>query len=202
MSRIDRSVRSRMRGRSQRVVLIGFDDLGDRKKRALKKMQEKGKGVIYDPGKLLRKIAPKSKIDKMLGSRVTLKKSAMSFLDDVEFLDKGAIAEVALKTIASYKDRIAEAGDELKDEILDDPKQLIQRVQNEVILQIGSHIKDQYHGEFYTWLPSEADDPRPEHQLNYGKIFQVGDGEMPGDAIGCQCGMQILVNDDQLNLEG
>jgi hypothetical protein len=84
---------------------------------------------------------------------------------------------------------------------LDDPKQLIQRVQNAVISQIATGIKETYRGEFYIWTPSDAFEPRPEHQLNYGGEFQIGVGEMPGDAIGCQCGMEILVDETQLNLE-
>ncbi len=155
--------------------------------------------IIYDPSAILKKIAPASKIKKLLKGNVTLKKTALSFLNDADFIAKGRVAEVALKTIAGYQDRIeADPGD--KSTILDDPKQLIQRVQNEVILQIGAEIKTNYDGEFYVWLPSSAQEPDPEHQLNYGGTFQIGVGEQPGDRYGCQCGMEILVNDDQLQL--
>ncbi len=155
--------------------------------------------IKYDPTKLLSKIAPKKKIKKLLSSRVSLKKTALSFLNDVDFINKKRVTEVALKTIKSYRDRIKD-DKSLKPDLLDDPAQLIQRVQNEVILQIGAEIKGNYSGEKYEWLPSSAEIPDPEHQLNYGKVFTVGDGEMPGERYGCMCGMNILVKGDKLEL--
>lgn len=155
--------------------------------------------ITYDPSKLLKKIAPKKKIEKLLSKKVTLKKTALSFVSDVDFLKKKSIERVALKTIRGYTKRI-KADRSVKSEILDDPKQLVQRVQNEVILQISNEIRDTYAGEFYIWLPSDAEEPDPEHQLNYGKEFQIGDGEQPGDRFGCRCGMQILVKDSTLEL--
>jgi hypothetical protein len=155
--------------------------------------------IVYDPKKMLRKIAPDKKIKNLITSKATLKKTALSFVSDVEFLSKKSIASVALKTIKGYKKRIKEDSS-IKKDLVKDPSQLIQRVQNEVVLQITTEIKDRYAGEFYVWLPSDADEPDPEHQLNYGKTFQIGDGEQPGDRIGCRCGMQILVDETQLDL--
>lgn len=158
---------------------------------------------------MLRKIAPDAKIERLLKDNVSLKKTALSFVDSVEFLDKKAVSRVALETIRSYQLRIAkaqaeagerEAGRAIQDQILDDPKLLIQRVQNEVVFQIASEIKETYAGEQYEWLPSDAEEPDPEHQLNYGKVFTVGEGEMPGERIGCRCGMNILVKETQLKL--
>lgn len=164
--------------------------------------------ILYDPSKLLRKIAPAKKIEKLLSKKLTLKRAALSFVDDIDFIDKKNVADVALKTMKSYRDRVknertessSEDASDLKDEIVDDPKLLINRVQNEVITQIGSEIKDKYAGEFYEWLPSDADEPDPEHQLNYGETFQIGVGEMPGDRYGCRCGMRILVEEEVLSL--
>lgn len=165
--------------------------------------------IVYDPKKILKKLAPDKKIDRMLTKRVTLKRAALSFLNDADFIDKKKVSEIALKTIRGYQEREAKAqaesgersaGKEVRDEILDDPKQLIQRVQNEVIYQVKEEIKYQYKGEFYEWLPSDASEPDPEHQLNYGKIFKVGEGEMPGDRYGCRCGMRILVDEEELKL--
>lgn len=68
------------------------------------------------------------------------------------------------------------------------------------MFQVAGEIKDRYEGEFYIWLPSDAEEPDPEHQLNYGKKFQVGEGEMPGDRFGCRCGMEILVPETKLDL--
>lgn len=167
--------------------------------------------IIYDPKQVLRKIAPEAKIKRMISSKVTLKKAALNFIDATEFIDKSAVSRIALKTIDSYQKRIANeqieagmdkaAGDALEKEILADPKQLIQRVQNEVIFQVSNAIKENYEGATYEWLPSDAEEPDPEHQLNYGKIFVIGEGEMPGERIGCRCGMNILVKQTQLKLE-
>lgn len=155
--------------------------------------------IVYDPTKLLKRIAPERKVKRLLSRSFSLKRAALSFVDSIDFLSRRSVSRVALNTIKGYRERV-EGDKDLKQEILDDPKQLVQRVQNEVVLQISSEIKDKYSGEFYVWLPSDADEPDPEHQLNYGKEFQIGDGEMPGDRYGCRCGMQILVKETELNL--
>lgn len=167
--------------------------------------------IIYDPSKMLKKIAPEAKIKRMLTGNMTLKRAALSFVDAVDFIDRKAVTKVALNTVKGYQVRAAKAsvdagfdraaGDAVEDAILDDPRQLIQRVQNEMVFQISGEIKNQYKGEQYEWLPSDADEPDPEHQLNYGKVFTVGEGEMPGERYGCKCGMRILVNETQLKLE-
>lgn len=162
--------------------------------------------IVFDPTNMLKKIAPVKKLEKMLSGRVTVKKTALRFLDDVEGIDKDQVVDVALKTIKGYKKRIKAADDlagEVKDEILDDPKQLIQRVQNEIIFQMHEGIKRNYGGQRARWLPSDADDPRPEHQLNYGKEYIIGegiDGVEPGDEYGCKCGVEILDDNGSLDL--
>lgn len=165
--------------------------------------------ILYDPDKMLRKAVPEAKIRRMVSSRLTLKRAALSFIDGIDFLDKRKVSDVALKTIRGYQEREAKAqaeagskaaGREVREEILDDPKQLIQRVQNAVVFQVSQEIKASYSGETYTWLPSDADEPDPEHQLNYGKVFVIGEGEMPGERPGCRCGMEIHVKETQLEL--
>lgn len=155
--------------------------------------------ITYHPDKLLAKIAPEKKIKKLLKANITLKKTALSFVSDIDFIDKKNVADTALKVIKGYKARIKD-DPESEAEILKDPKQLIQRVQNQIVFQIADAIKTKYDGSTYTWLPSDADEPRPEHQLNYGMVFTIGEGEMPGDAYGCQCGMEINHEDSSLQL--
>lgn len=161
--------------------------------------------IVYDPKKMLREIAPESKIKKLVNRRLDVKRASLSFISDVPFIDKSKVTEVALKTVKSYNERVDElSGDAAKDlqkELAQSPMQLIQRVQNEVVWQVSQGIKKDYEGERYEWLPSDADEPDPEHQLNYGKIFVVGEGEMPGERYGCKCGMRILVNETELELE-
>jgi hypothetical protein len=166
--------------------------------------------IRYDPKELLKRVAPEKKIKKLLSKKLTLKKAALSFVSDIDALSKDSIRSVALKVIRNYQQRRAQAvldagldrsaGKELQEELLDDPRLLIQRVQNEVVWQVSQEIKEQYQGESYVWLPSDAEEPDPEHQLNYGKTFIIGDGEMPGERIGCRCGMQIITDDTKLEL--
>jgi hypothetical protein len=63
--------------------------------------------IVYDPKDMLKKIAPESKIKKLVSGRLTLKKAALNFVDAVDFIDKKAVSKIALKTIDSYQKRIA-----------------------------------------------------------------------------------------------
>lgn len=155
--------------------------------------------IIYDPKSFAQKIMSDKKIKSLLKGNLSLKKAAFKLTDKFDIIDKKDVVDVALKTVSDYKQRI-KLDPTLKDEILDDPKQLIQRVQNNILFQVKETIKTTYEGEQYTWLPSDAEEPDPEHQLNYGKVFTVGDGEMPGDRYGCRCGMEILVKESTLDL--
>lgn len=161
--------------------------------------------IVYDPKKMLRDVAPESKIKKLVNRRLDVKRASLSFISDVPFIDKSKVTEVALKTVKSYRERVAaEAGDDakaLEKELAQSPMQLIQRVQNEVVWQVSREIRSSYEGEKYEWLPSDAEEPDPEHQLNYGKVFVVGEGEMPGERYGCKCGMRILVTETELKLD-
>lgn len=172
--------------------------------------------IVFDPSAMLRKVAPEAKIKRMVSGRLSLKRSILATLGtDAVPLDEDSIATVARNTLLGYKERIAKAtadndfersaGVAEKNLILDDPKQLIQRVQNEVILQIHNGIKEKYAGKRARWLPSDADEPRPEHQAHYGKEYVIGegiDGEEPGDAFGCKCGVEILTDEKTLDLSG
>lgn len=166
--------------------------------------------IKFYPDKMLKKIAPEKKVEKLLRGNVTLKKTALSFLDAADWIDKKAVADVALKTIRGYQERIANEGAqsvegyELEQKILADPKQLIQRVKNEIIFQTQKGIQEKYKGERARWLPSDAQEPDPEHQLNYGKEYIIGEGingEEPGDRYGCQCGVEIITDETELKLD-
>lgn len=138
-----------------------------------------------------------------------VKRTALAIVDsaaesEIGLINKKKVLDVALKTIAGYQERVEAAkSTEVRDEILDDPKQLIQRVQNEFVFQTQKKIQAQYKGQKARWLPSSADEPDPEHQKNYGKEYIIGegiDGEEPGDRFGCKCGVEIL-NETSLELE-
>lgn len=170
--------------------------------------------IIVDPKAIIQKIAPEHKIKKLLKGNLTVKKAALNFVDAADFVDRKKVTDVALKVANAYQEREAAAavkagfdkaaGEELAAELVDDPRLLIQRVQNELIFQLHDAVKTQYGGQRARWLPSDADEPRPEHQLNYGKEYIIGegiDGVEPGDEYGCQCGVEILTDETELKLE-
>lgn len=170
--------------------------------------------IIYDPKKMLKKIAPESKIKKLVSRNLTVKKTALSFVKEIDFIDPKKVSEVALKTVRDYQQRVAKeqveagfdenAGAELEAALIKNPKQLIQRVQNSLIFQISQKIKEKYRGQKYEWLPSDAEEPDPEHQLNYGGIFIMGENDYAGREFGtdgCKCGMRILTDETELDLD-
>lgn len=155
--------------------------------------------IRYLPNEIIRKIAPTKKVEKLVTSRLSLNKAVLSLVSDNDLISKESIEQTALTVIKQYKERFKEEP-EVKTEVLEDKKLLVNRVQNEVISEVAEQIKDGYRGEFYKWLPSDADEPDPLHQLKYGRKFQIGRGEMPGDRYGCRCGMLILVPETKLEL--
>jgi len=171
--------------------------------------------IIFDPKSMLRRVAPKAKIRKMVNSRMGLKRTILANIGTDEIpIDNGSLAKVARDTLVGYQQRVAKetvdagferaAGTELAKELIADPKQLIQRVQNEVVYQVHQGIKKKYGGQRARWLPSDAEEPRPEHQANYGKIYIIGEGINgiePGDEWGCKCGVEILTDDDENQLD-
>lgn len=170
--------------------------------------------IIFDPTKMLKKVAPAAKVKRMVTGKFSVKRTILATIGSKEFpIDKASIGKVARKTLLGYKARISKAvaqdhtvkglGDELKSQLLDDPKQLIQRVQNAVVYEVHQGIKDKYAGRRARWLPSDADEPRPEHQAHYGKVYIIGegiDGVEPGDEPGCKCGVEILTDETELDL--
>ena len=105
----------------------------------------------------------------------------------------------ALNVVKHYEKQVRKTGENPK-AVLGDKKLMVARVQNAIVQQVSKEIREAYRGEAYKWLPSDAAEPDPIHQLNYGKVFNVGEGEQPGDRFGCRCGMQILVKETKLAL--
>ena len=162
--------------------------------------------IRFHPSEFLKRVAPQKAVKKLVTQKLTLNRAALATLSRSDVLTKKTMEKIALKVIKGYRARY---GDERKDglskaaalkETLNGKKQMVQRVQNAAVFEITNEIKDEYHGEFYEWLPSDAEEPDPEHQLNYGEVFQLGVGEAPGDRMGCRCGMNILVDETKLSL--
>ena len=69
---------------------------------------------------------------------------------------------------------------------------LIENVVNDNLVE---GIKEAYKGKKAIWLPSESDNPDPEHIINYGVEFYIDEGingELPSERFGCKCGIQII----------
>lgn len=162
--------------------------------------------VNVAPALIARKLLPKKTLAKLVTKRLTLNRAAVTMLEKSGILGKKKVEEVALKVIKEYKrtfkDDVADGTPkaEALDDALNDKKLMVQRVQDTATREITKEVKKVYRGERYIWLPSNAKEPDPLHQLNYGKRFWVGKGEMPGDRWGCQCAMRILVDEDELFL--
>ncbi len=153
--------------------------------------------IRYHPKDILKKAMRKKDLKNLVTNNLSLNKEALRIVSKSGVISKKEIETVALKVIKGYKKRYKEeikngaiAKDALKYAV-EGGKQLISRVQNAAVYEMAQLIQVQYAGEFYKWLPSDADEPDPEHQLKYGEIFQIGVGE---------CGMEILVKETTLNL--
>lgn len=167
--------------------------------------------VKYEPSKLVKRLKLRERARDLVTDRLTVNRAALSSLTEFGVLPKKALEDVALKVIKDYKKKAAELRDETGsraeavDEAMNDGKLMQARVQSAALHEQTKVIKRAYRGERYRWLKSTAANPREEHVENYGKIFVLGEGDAngndPGDLFGCQCGMEILVDDspDEVN---
>ena len=156
--------------------------------------------INYLPSKILKKVAKKKVIENLVTDSLTLNAAAVKTLSNMDLLSAKKITEIAIRVINGYKKKYKE-GDSLE-EALNDKKNMVREIEQASLHYIAKDIALQYRGEYYIWLPSDAENPDPEHQLYYGKTFQIGSShEMPGDRWGCRCGMQILVDETKLDLE-
>jgi hypothetical protein len=163
--------------------------------------------MIFYPDKFKKKVLPKSFFkENLLDKNLSFKQKAMQALILSTPASKDDLAATVLGVINTYKNKV----DELQLEGL--PKTqakflatngealLQQRIENLVVYSEVQRLKEENKGEFYRWLPSGADEPDPEHQLLYGEIFPVGQGDsegnMPAERYGCQCGMEILTTNE------
>lgn len=162
--------------------------------------------IVFQPIDVLRKVAPKALVKRLVTDRLTLNQTVATMLRRSGVLSKKTLEKIAANVIAQYKDSLAVRLDsgmtraEALEETLAGKALMVQQVQGAIVQEIAKDLKAKYRGERYEWLPSTAEEPDPLHQLNYGKKFRIGKGEMPGDRFGCKCGMHILTDDDKLEL--
>jgi len=163
--------------------------------------------INYLPSVILKKLVKKKTVENLVTENLTLNKAAVKTLANMNLLTEKKITEIAIRVINGYKEKYSELRDSGDDkstalaDALNDKKNMIREVENACLYEISQDIKYSYRGEYYIWLPSDAETPDPVHQLKYGKKYQIGKGEMPGDRYGCHCGMQILVDETRLDLE-
>lgn len=148
--------------------------------------------IKYEPSKLIKKLRLREKASNVIKDGA-INRTAMKALTAFGLLPKDVLEEVALNVIKSHRDKPKEKREAATD------KAIRSRVQSAALQEQTKVIQKAYRGEYYRWLKSTAKEPRPEHEKNYGKIFQIGvgdkDGNDPGDLPNCQCGMEILVDD-------
>lgn len=153
--------------------------------------------IEYQPKEIIEKSLSSKKIKKLITSDLKLNKAVLATLSSHSVLPKKELEIAALNILKKYRKRF-KAGETLK---VIGTSQLVNVIQNMAMQETTSLVKEAYMGEFYEWLPSEAENPDPEHQLKYGKKFQIGKGEMPQDRYGCKCGMRILTKEEELDFE-
>ncbi len=73
---------------------------------------------------------------------------------------------------------------------------LTTRIENFLVWHKVQEEKEAHKGQWYRWLPSDAQNPDPEHQMHYGEVRREGDGEMPGERYGCRCGIEWLSEEE------
>lgn len=157
--------------------------------------------TVFQPSAFVKKIlgAGFSK-KKLLNNDLELKRTAVRGLLKARAIAGDDLDKSIEKVVTFYQEKsqelkdlgeIAFKADAVKGEAL-----LKNRIADIVIQAEAETIKKDNEGKQYEWLPSDAEEPSPEHQLLYGKVFDVGDGDdegnMPGERYGCRCGMRIL----------
>ncbi len=163
--------------------------------------------IKYQPKKILKKMAPDALIERLVTKKLTLNRATLLMLERTGILSKKELQRVAMKVIKEYKrtyrDEILDGATKKAalEEAIGDRRLMVQRIKNASVSEITDRVKRRYRGEFYIWLPSTAVNPDPKHMKKYGKRYRIGRGESPGDRYGCQCGMQIYVDESRLELE-
>ncbi|MDR0675555.1 MAG: phage head morphogenesis protein [Elusimicrobiota bacterium] len=120
---------------------------------------------------------------------------ANELLKDPKNINKQEMREF----IEKYRSKINGLEPEKKKELLESikgEKLLKHRIENAIRYEEVQRIKAENEGRKYMWISSSAENPDPLHQLLYGRIFLVGEGDsegnMPGERYGCQCDLRFV----------
>lgn len=152
-------------------------------------------------------MASKKNVERIITPKLTVNRAALNAIEQAGVMGKKELQFIAMGVVKKYREKAEEFQDEgltkadATEEVLENKALLVQRVQNATVRAITEKIREKYHGHYYTWLPSTANVPDKEHMKKYGKRFQIGKGEAPGERYGCQCGMEIHVDETKLSLD-
>lgn len=159
---------------------------------------------IFDPARFLKRVLPKG-LEKtgLLKDDLTIKQRYLKALVRASALTGREIKKEVYEAVDFYiakEEKLRAAGVRaFKQEALAGQALLTQRIKNMLVYSEVQEQKKAHKGRMYRWLPSSAQEPDPEHQLLYGKIFREGEGDkeghMPGERWGCQCGIEWLDDD-------
>lgn len=153
------------------------------------------------PDRLLREILGAGwKRKTLLNRNFDLKREIKRAILKADIMSKRELDAMLEKVTDFYTEKAerlqAEGDRAFKKDAVNNEKLLKERVEMAVTYYEVDKEAKEHEGGFYRWLPSEAKEPEPEHQLLYGKIFKVGegdkDGNMPMQRWGCRCGIEWL----------
>lgn len=147
---------------------------------------------------------------RLLNSDLELKQLALQSILKATNLSKREVEATVYKVVDNYEKKIKKLKKEkvksFKAKALNNEILLKDRIENLVLWNEVQNLKKEHEGQYYRWLPSSSKEPDPEHQLLYGKIFKVGEGDkegnMPSERYGCKCGMQILTSQEAKKMKG
>ena len=162
-------------------------------------------GQRFDPQTWLKRVFPKG-IEKsgLLNDKLEIKKTYLKALVRATSVSQRKLTQEIYKTVDFYlekEERLKAQGVKaFKQEALNDQALLTERIKNFLVYCEVQAQKKAHKGRMYRWLPSSAEEPDPEHQLLYGKVFREGEGDkeghMPGERWGCQCGIEWLDDEE------
>lgn len=152
---------------------------------------------LWLPAAYLKRVLPAGFFkERLLGKKFSIKRTFLRALVTAAELDEQELKDSYARTIKFYREKEKKLEvEEVKNpekKAVNNEKLLKSRVENLVVYSESQRLKDEHKGEYYIWLPSSSKEPRPQHQLLYGEIRKVGDGEFPNEDYGCKCGAYFL----------
>lgn len=152
---------------------------------------------LWLPAAYLKRVLPAGFFkERLLGKKFSIKRTFLRALVTAAELDEQELKDSYARTIKFYREKEKKLEEENakrpEAKAANGEKLLKTRVENLVVYSQSQKLKDEHDGEYYIWLPSSSEEPRPEHQLLYGEIRKVGVGEFPNDDYGCKCGAYFL----------